>query len=69
MKAIRHILLGWVMGLMTGYLSSPMTGFFVAVLVGFFIGCATTIVGLLAECAFARRNNSQNQSSGSNPPA
>lgn len=46
MIALGHILLGWVVGLLTGYLLNPLAGFFVAALVGFFIGVATAVASL-----------------------
>ena len=46
MSALGHIILGWLVGMMTGYLLNPMAGFFVAVIVGFFIGVATAVAAL-----------------------
>lgn len=47
MRALGHIILGWLVGMLTGYLLNPMAGFFVAVIVGFFIGVATAVACLL----------------------
>ena len=40
MSALGHIILGWLVGMLTGYLLNPLAGFFVAIIVGFFIGLA-----------------------------
>lgn len=57
MRALRHILLGWILGLLTTYVCDPVLGFFVAVLVGFFIGVATMIVGIGLEYFYERKVN------------
>lgn len=46
MSALGHIILGWLVGMLTGYLLNPMAGFFVAVIVGFLIGVATAVAAL-----------------------
>lgn len=58
MSALGHIILGWLVGMLTGYLLNPLAGFFVAVIVGFFIGVATAVAALFTDYKHAlRRTN------------
>lgn len=58
MMALRYIILGWLVGMMTGHLLNPLAGFFVAIIVGFFIGVATAVAALFTDYKHAlRRTN------------
>ena len=59
MSALGHIILGWLVGMLTGYLLNPLAGFFVAIIVGFFIGVATTVATLFTDyrkCSTTRKS-------------
>lgn len=55
MSALGHIILGWLVGMLTSYLLEPSAGFFVAILVGFFIGVATAVAALFTDYKHALR--------------